>query len=168
LGLGLVGCVLGFRSACLGLHRVCLGLGRVCNGFAWVGIGLKLAFTRGFWGFTEKKTGQNQKKPVSLGESWFIFVKNLIISGQNRKRSQENHPACWARNADGQEKTRFCREEARYFWGPWTQKRERFWKKGAFVEKRRLVSERIMGVRRQETGGQGWGPGVRGEERRPV
>jgi hypothetical protein len=113
---------LGFRPAYLGLHRVCLGLGRDWIGFDRVRIGSKLAFTRGFWGFTEKKTGQNQKKPLNSGEFWFSFFKNLIILRQNRKPSQENHP-CWcAANEDSQEKVGFCREETGRFWGAWRQK----------------------------------------------
>jgi hypothetical protein len=76
LGLGLVGFVLRFRLVHLGLERVCLGLGRGSIRFDWVRIGFKLAFTRGFLRFTEKK-------PAKIGQFRRLLNKDRSVFSRN-------------------------------------------------------------------------------------
>jgi hypothetical protein len=136
--LGLFGFVLGFRRVHLGLYRVCLGFGRGSIGFGRVRIGLKLAFTRGFWGFTEKKTVRNRAVSATFEQNSFSFFKKLIVLGQNRKPGQGNYMGYSAGNAGGQEKAAFCREEKRGFWGAWRQKSDGFWKKTGVCREEKL------------------------------
>ncbi|MHC4863709.1 MAG: hypothetical protein ACYTEX_06485, partial [Planctomycetota bacterium] len=101
------------------------GLYPVRLGSYWVQIG----FYERFFAIYGEKTGQNRAVSATFEQRSFSFFKKLIVSGQNRKPGQENHPCGCSENADSQEKAGFCREESCRFWGQRSQKSGRFWKK---------------------------------------